>query len=342
MLAHTNAGRPARQGRIAIELPLRYLTPPMNTHLAPLWLSDPAWQAMDATARGFHTQLLLLAARRRPAGTIPDDDKLMRRWLGIPQKTAKLNEAQASKAWTRAFSEQGMPGVAVEAIAQANETGDRPDAVDPDALTVWLWENRWKPMVLAGWERIDQAAIDLDPRMEKVAGGWFNATAFHLSREVPGEGLATAVPAAPARKSRKKVVVVAPWVEHLGIDGDAANEGLASLHVKINAWRDPAAVLSKWRADVDEAAKKTMWDIGVMCLVGQDASATEKSKARGVLGKYIKQYGEEAVGKAVSSLAMRSLPPADAVAFLQGVLRVADEGTPAQRAARQKRAGLCL
>lgn len=314
----------------------------MNTHLAPLWLSDPAWQAMDATARGFHSQLLLLAARRRPAGTLPDDDKLMRRWLGIPQKAATIKEDKIPQSWGKAFSGQGLPAVVIGTIAQINEVGEDPALIDPDALTIWLWENRWKPMVLAGWERIDAEAIERDPRMEKMAGGWFNSTAFHLSREVPGEATISTVPAAPARKSKKKTIIVAPWVDQLGANGDAANEGLVSLQVKNDGWRDTKAVLSRWRADVDEAAKKTMWDIGVMCLVGPEASSTEKSKARGVLGKYIKQYGEEAVGKAVSSLAMRSLPPADAVAFLQGVLRQADEGTPAQRAARQKRAGLCL
>lgn len=324
---------------------VRYLARPMTLPIAPLWLSDPAWLAMDATARGFHAQLLLLAARRKPAGTLPDDDLIWRKWLGLPIKTARIKEAQLPKAWMRVCGDQGMPGVLLGAMAQIMEGSGTPEAFEPDILTDWLWQTRWKPMILASWERVDEQRVADDASLKPALGGWTHPLAIAMARGVVNSVEASTITpqAKPGRKPKKtSVPPPADWETQLDVNGEAANGGLRHLDLSVDDLRDPKTVLAKWRPDIDSESRKSMWEMGVDCLVGVKASSAEKGKARGILGKYIKQYGEEAVAKAVGQMAVRSVPPADAISFLQGVLRQAEEGSPAQQAARQKRASLNL
>lgn len=322
-----------------------YLARPMTSLIAPLWLSDPSWLAMDATARGFHTQLLLLAARRKPAGTLPDDDLLWRKWLGLPIKIASVKEAQLPKAWLKACGDQGMPGVLLDAMSHIIEGHSAPGSMEPDVLMDWLWTTRWKPMILAAWERVDETRVGADPRLNTALGGWIHPLAVAMARGngAEMETLQATAASKPTRKPKKGALPPpSSWDTQLDVHGEAANAGLRHLDLSVEDLRDPKTVLAKWRPDIDSDSRKSMWEMGVDCLVGVKASSAEKGKARGILGKYIKQYGEEAVAKAVGQMAVRSVPPADAISFLQGVLRQADEGSPAQQAARQKRASLNL
>ena len=297
---------------------------------------------MDATARGFHAQLLLLAARRKPAGTLPDDDLLWRKWLGLPVKVSPLKETQLSKAWMKACSEQGMPGVLLGAMQQLIETDTAADTVEPDTLADWLWVHRWKPMVLSAWERIDEDRIHADPRLAPVAGGWFNPIALSMAAGSAPEATLAPPATKKTRKGAKQAPPPASWAQQLDATGEAANGGLSYLDGTSVNLHDPKVVLARWRPEVDTNSRKGMWEMGVSCLVGANASETEKAKARSVLGKHIKNYGEEAVAKAVGQMAVRAVAPADAIAFLLGLLRQAEEGSSAQQAARNKRANLNL
>ena len=313
---------------------------PMNTSIAPYWLSDPAWLAMDATSRGMHAQLLLVAARRKPAGSLPDDDVQIRRWLGLPTKKAATSPAQTKKAWDKLLPHEISTLLAgVLSNSQSIHSGE-----DPDLLTLWLWENHWKPVVMGAWQRIDEDLIEQFPHLAKQEGGWYqpiahslaDASAFAAPTVQPTAGTTKAV-----RKKSSKTTSL-HWDAQLDVSGQAANQGLEQGGFNLDMLMDQAQVLARWRPEMGEASRKSMWDVGVDCLAGVGASDVEKAKARGILGKHIKQYGEETVAKAVGSMAMRSIPPADAVAFLQGMLRQETEGSTAERAAREKRANLCL
>lgn len=335
MLAHPSAGGDGRQGRIATEAVVRYLLSLMNTSIAPLWLSDPAWLAMDATSRGFHAQLILVAARRKPAGALPDDDTQIRKWLGLPTKSpaqgknrkslAKLPEGALATFLSGALNAPGMV-----------EMGD-----DPDRLSLFLWEHYWKPAVMSAWQKIDADLIDEHPNLEKQAGGWYNAIAHAISNGGASTESAKPAPARKAKRSKSKEITLS-WGSQLDITSEPANQGLVHGGFSLAALMDSKEVLSRWFPEAEEASRKSMWEIGVDCLAGANASPNEKQKARGLLGKHIKQYGEGPVAKAVATLAMRSMAPVDAASFLAGILRNEVEGSSAERAAREKRATVCL
>ena len=306
-----------------------------------MWLSDPAWLAMDATARGFHVQLLLLAARRRPAGTLPDDDLLWRRYLGLPTKIKPVKTTQTSM-WAKTVSETGLPDIFLSTLRQLMESDTKvPVPCDPDDLALWLWQYRWKPMVLAGWEKIDAGMVEIDYRLAGVEGGWLSRLSKTLSKDTVENAIQTANPTTrkPGLSARMDAT---HWGNQVAQSGDAANAGLLHLTTELGVLRNVDSVLAKWRAETTQETRQTLWDVGVGCLAGTTSTSTQQRNARSILGKHIKQYGEEVVAKAVARMAMRTMPPADAVSFLQGLLKQETEGSVAEQNARKKRSSLCL
>lgn len=311
-----------------------YLLPPMNASLPTLWLSDPAWMAMDPTCRGLHAQLVLVAAKRKPAGCLPDDDLRLRKWLSLPLPSSSRKVRKRASAGPLTLA--GL----VDAQLEGREPGQD---LDRDHILDWLWNEHWKPAIFEAWQKIDDALVESRPELASQKGGWFSPLAKAIASGVADQPAAPAKTARRTRGATPKAAAQLPWPKGVGAFGEAANEGLEVSGFSSSPLLDSGQVLPRWREEVDQAARKTMWDVGVDCLAGVKASPAEKSKARGILGKYIKQYGEAAVAKGISTLAMRSIPPADAIAFLQGVLRQETEGgSEAEQKARSKRATVCL
>ena len=322
----------------------------MNTPLAASWLADPAWLGMEPTARGFHAQLLLLAAQQKKhPGCLPDKDLQWRKWLGLPLKTPESDTPALPKQWAKAFSTTPFPDALVH-LTQAQVEGEEPDIFAMEQVLSWLWEHRWKPSILASWQKIDATLIEQHPEWAELEGYWFHPLALRMSApdkvfeviaEVKPKGAKSAKKT--ARSSSKRVVVaIEHWNDQIDISGEAANEGLIQLDGDYEGWRDPDIVMSKWFTAIDQETRKSLWEVGVTCLVGPNPLPKDERNARSVLGKHIKKYGEEKVAKAISSLSVRSIPPADAVAFLQGVLRAEEEGSVAEQTARSRRATVAL
>lgn len=288
---------------------------------------------MDHASRGLHTQLILMAARRKPLGTLPDDDVKLRKWLGIPASpTAKAKKTKPST--------DGEIGSILHGLL---ENGGSPEKdTDPQSLTIWLWETLWKPSILSSWEKVDEALVERYPHTAKEMGGWFHPIAYAMAEGVAAP--AQTINQSSTKKTTKKSVKSAPiiWDKQLDSTGHVANQGLEVSEFGLENLMDAKKVLARWRPEMADESRKNMWEVGVDCLVGAAANYNEKAKARSILGKHIKQYGEEAVAKAVGAMAMRSVPPADAISFLQGLLKQETEGSSAERAAREKRASLCL
>jgi uncharacterized protein YdaU (DUF1376 family) len=62
------------------------------------WLGDDKVLAMDWDARAMHMHLMCIAWQQTPPCTLPDDDDMIRRWLGNPKKW-KLLKNQILSAW---------------------------------------------------------------------------------------------------------------------------------------------------------------------------------------------------------------------------------------------------
>lgn len=312
------------------------------------WAGDPAWASMDATARGFHAQLLLMAAQRRPAGTLPADDKTWRKWLGVPSASCVPPAALADPALARALLKSAQGEAIVAALGPwwvaVGETPAPATAhMGLDGWMAHLWVHRWRPMLETAWRRIDADLLAERPDLSGAEGGWFHPVAEALAL---GAAPAT-LPVAKAKRSvvprtKKGMAPVLLQANATGLDGEAANDGLMAVGGDRGGWRDRDQVLLRWRVPLERSAQHALWEVGVACLTGTGASPSEKQQARGMIGKLIKLHGEEAVAAAVGTLSMRPLPPADAVAFLQGVLRTSEEGSEAEQKARSKRARVAL
>jgi hypothetical protein len=62
------------------------------------WLGDDKVLAMDWDARAMHMHLMCIAWQQTPPCTLPDDDAIIRRWLGNPKKWVYLKN-QIFSAW---------------------------------------------------------------------------------------------------------------------------------------------------------------------------------------------------------------------------------------------------
>lgn len=325
----------------------------MTNLLAASWLADPAWLGMDPTARGFQAQLLLLAAQQKKhPGCLPDKDLQWRKWLGLPLKTPDSETPALPKQWAKAFSGTIFPDALVH-LTQAQVEGEEPDIFSMEQVLSWLWENRWKPSILISWQKIDLQMIADHPEWEGLEGYWFHPLALKMAMPDPvilthsdlslktkkGKASSKTEKTTPRKKT---VIPMGQWHAQIDLNAEAANEGLMQLDADYDVWRDPDLVMSKWFADIDQETRKSLWDVGVSCLVGPHPTPKEERNARQIIGKHIKQYGEEKVAKAISSMSLRPIPPADAVAFLKGLLRVEDEGSEAEQKARSRRATVAL
>lgn len=321
------------------------------------WLSDPAWLAMDATARGLHTQLLLVAARRRPTGVLPDDDAAWRKWLGLPSvakaaKSGPLPDVLPVPAKRKAKSgaaPTGLPDALVSAWEAAAE--GQPEALDAlgkgaDAWVEHLWLTHWKPQVLAAWRLIDAELVAEEPRLAGHEGGWWHPDAARLAGVGDARATADAAPARGAKKGKKPVRTGVPPLPGVGGTGavPGATEPLGDpaepLGGSTDALREYERVLAAWRTPVPLEQRASLWDLGVQALIG--GGAMKEREARSFLGHLINKYGEKAVAEGVAELTRRAVAPAESSSFLKKMLERAKEGSAAEQKARGQRAGVAL
>lgn len=271
---------------------------------------------MDASARGFHTQLLLIAAQRRPAGTLPTDEAQWRRWVGLPESDGEENETEGS---VMALMQQslGPPSLALALQAPSGQWRSH-----QGRWLEHLWHSRWKPMLMEAWAVVDAELVAEHPHLRGAEGQYFCPLALALgqvalpSREVVTGTQAPVIPSAPvkkARASRKKTT--AP--------SDPLLAQLLALSPDIGPLHDTRHVLKCFQTVPLPEQRQTLWDLAVRVLA---QSPEEARQVRSYLGKLITQYGEQSVAKAVGEVSVKAIAPADAKAYLMGVLRTEAAG----------------
>jgi hypothetical protein len=364
------------------------------------WMRDPAWPAMDPTAQGFHTRLLLLAAGRRPRGVLPDDDRQWRRWLGLPPAGAALHVEGMDKVWeaggllVEPLEEASVPKGGKTKTAKAAR--NKKTIAVPETLAAvleaawedraprgvarrsyegwldWLWTERWRPQIQAAWVRVDAALLADYPGLASSEGQWFHPLALRLGQETnaasssrrvtesprvrlssspsdasikkPGRGVGqskvqpSAGASAPLARQRLEEQ---PWNHWVDQDSRLSLPALDLVYLDLAPLLQHEQVWRAWQPPLTTPDRKTLWEVGVSCLA-TGITPPERRAARDQLGKLIAQYGEAPVGAAVAKLALRPLAPADALPFLVGMLRNQDDGTPAERKARERRTQVAL
>ena len=286
----------------------------MIASLAPLWLSDPAWCAMDPTARGFHTHLVLLAARQ--GGEISDDESQWRQWLGI---------APAAPSGQSVTSAVVLAGLESPTLSRTELLGSQQHLLER------LWEERWLPMVRQAWKPTRKGFLTCDAAQALASGEPKTAST-----------VAAPVPAAPNRKRVKRKapvnVSMLPLEQILGAIGPIG-EGQRVLRPLSERLMDPAQALVLWHLPVSRAQRLSVWSVGLAVLT---RAPGEESANRSFLATLIRQYGERKVSAAVGELSGRSTQPADPRSFLRSLLRRDTEGTPGAQQARERRANIPL
>lgn len=310
-------------------------------------LADPAWLTMDATARGYHIQLLLVAAQRTPAGTLPGHEATLRRYLGLGSARVKaVAPSQQPQALAKFVNETTSP-LAGLLGAWWLAAEDRPAPIEAEhqaeAWAEHLWLTRWRPMVMEGWQEVDDTLIAQFPYLERARGGYYSAVAAGLA-SVGSLALATGPVAGKGAKKTKNQKRSPGQSGSLTQTRPNPFEDPALLvqgH-DVSRWHDEKEVFSRWQLPMDDNAKRSLWDLGVAALTGPEATTTDKSRAKALLGKLIRLHGEAKVGEAVGALAIRAVPVADASAFLSAMLRNKEEGSPLEQKARAQRARVAL
>lgn len=322
------------------------LLPP--TH-ATTWLADPAWLAMDATARGMHTQLMLIAAQAPVPGVLADDENLWRRWLGIP------GSKRAAAVATASSFVDALPAALLATLEEAFAQEDRWQTPAAQAkLLSHTWDTRWKPMLDRAWPRIEKEMVAQHPHLQPHLHQRYNAlsaglalgtqTAAHTSDQasvLAGARVeATAMPTTKKvrRKALPAIDLTMPMEQLADVYG-VHGEATMLLNFDLSAWRDPAALLPKWRVPVSSQRRRMLWDVGVTLLMRKPG---EEAGIRIFIGKLCREFGEDRVAAAIGDLSVRQTVPADPKSFLRGILRRQTEGSEAAQQARTHRASVPL
>ena len=335
----------------------------INVSFTPLkdWNSLPEWKAMDPTLKGFFSQLLLIASFNKPVGYIPDDDKMWRKWLGIPNKTFdeqdyedfNVNQNDVAKTIKKYFDSDtsksvGISSAMLDALESIWDEDDsffkkRNARLSYDSWINYLWIYQWKPALENCLVKID---VKLRIQFEEFEGyeGYF----FPLAYSMANIGKEVAVihknkePAKKnTRKKGKKVSLPLPnilEVEAFTMD-DIGHDGLLWLNNDNSPLTDLNKVLRLWRTPISPQKRKNIWEIGVSCL---ESSPSNYGKARAFLGKMIKKFSEEKVARTVAELARRPSMGLDPYALFTTIINSYEQGTLKEQKARAERATVAL
>ncbi len=304
-------------------------------------LADPSWLAMDPTAKGYHIQLLLVAAQRTPAGTLPGTETTLRRYLGMGSaKIKKVPEAKISKNLEEYLQNDtsnlaALLGAWWVAAEEAPPIEDAQHQVE--AWQEHLWEHRWRPMVMEAWEIIDDNLIKQKPHLAKAKGGFYNHIAENLAN-ITQQSTPISTVKKTGSKSKKGTHRIST-----GSDINAFDDPkILVMGHDLDRWHDEREVFSKWLLPLDENSKRSLWEVGVMAMAGPNSTVGDRTRAKTLLGKLVKTHGEAKVAEAIGVLSVRAVPVADAGAFLAAMLRNKEEGTPQEQKARSQRAHVAL
>jgi len=293
--------------------------------LSSLWLSDPLWQAMDPTTRGFHAQLVLLALRQ--GGGLPDDERLWRQWLSLPM---------AGEAPSTRLPEEMLASLAILDASQ----GRQPAGEYAQALEHY-WTHSWRPQLYQAWPigKDGLRRCDLVSRLLAEHG----RPPVSLADPAPASSPPEKPKKARAKPKAKSKALPLPALTQMNWDLLATTalvraEGIGSLVPLSDKLLDVDQIKARWHLPANRSTRLNLWSVGLSVL----GNAEESNKNRTFMASLIRRYGENKVAAAIGEISARSIPPADPRSFLLGILRRETEGSAGAQRARENRAGLPL
>lgn len=336
----------------------------INVSFTPLkdWNSNPEWKSMDPTLKGFFSQLLLVASFNKPAGYLPDDDKLWRKWLNLPVKTFDdndydkfdVNQSDVAKTIKKYFDENTTKNIgisssmleALESIWDEDDTSQskkRNARISYDSWINYLWIYQWKPALEKCFVKID---VKLRIQFEEFEGyeGFFFPLAYSMSNIGKGIKVEKTEQIKKPQKTRKKGAKTSLALPNiLEIEAftrdDIGYDGILWLNNDNTSLSDFSKVIKAWRTPLSSDKRKNIWDIGVSCL---EDSPSNYPKARRFLGKMIKDFSEEKVARTVAEMARSPTMALQPYAIFRTIINGYDKGTIGEQKARASRVTVAL
>lgn len=321
------------------------------------WNSSSEWKSMDSTTKGLFSQLLLVASFNKPAGYLPDDDKLWRKWLNIPSPTLDENdydeyqpdEKEVAKTIKKYFDNNKTSGIsasmldALESIWETeHSTKEKRNArFSYDSWINYLWVYQWKPALLNALVKID---VKVRMQFDELEGyeGYF----FPIAYSMANMGSSTLKVVAKekkktTRKKGKKASLPLPNIfEAESLDyNDIGHDGILWINTDSSPLHDLAKVMRVWRTPINSESRQSIWTVGVSQL---ESSISNHPKAKRFLGLMVKNHGEAKVVKTIADMS-RSLNGAyDPYALFTKIITSYDQGTIGEQKARAQRATVSL
>lgn len=281
-------------------------------HPLSLIMADPGFQGLDPICRGFHATLLAAACHKKPGvplGAISGHDPSLRKLLGIPLR--------------RELGNAGDPPLLAAMLAQ---TGDERHPDGFSSAGAWIdhqWRNTWKPALMECWTVIDEAAAEENPAFRRHIGYWFH----------PLPAMITSATPATTRTDSPEMVATDE-------DGEKAAR-ILNPEPDWSVWANPETVIRAWNSLESARQKRDMWKNGAS-LIARAETPAEMGRARGIIGKWVGQYGEIPVAHALIELNRKNPAPADPVAFVSKLLSGAGTKAGKVEAARKQRSGVAI
>lgn len=300
----------------------------MKNIISSQWQSNPAWQSMDMTAKGFHTQLVLIACENK--GKIPYDDHLWRQWLHIPQaEQGQTPISQGFPAVLIPWIKEGAPG-RLEALGGA------------EMLTEYYWSNRWLPMILSAWYEIEPGLLTCEQVQLLLKQSYLETEEKEDSptSTKKTKNIIKKEPQVKKTKNKQKIQIQSYRIEDLvspvyGVQKHA-KPFLIPLNLKILSSED---VLAKWHNPIKRKERLDLWSMGEQLL---NSAGSNSQSNRSFIASMIKQFGENQVLVALNNMAKRNTIPADPRALLRGILMKQNKTSLNIQHARNQRTNTAL
>lgn len=279
------------------------------------WNSDQNWVLLDATSKGFFTQIVLLSSQSRPFGHFSSDEKKLKRLLGLPSRVFDIEDykelifddkKEISKTIKKYFDENSnrfnLPvGLleSLESMMGENELviEDRKLFQHYDLWINFLWEYKWKPALSTLMLTID-AELTLEfPELNDKIGDYFIPIAYNLGEASSNNSKKTVIETKKVKKAVSKNKALPFIVEEnayfdLSCDHEIKEEGLFLIELNLLKSFDFKNSYKCFTRPLSEKDKNTIWDLGVS-LISNSQDEEDIKKANKIMSKAIKEYGRE-------------------------------------------------
>lgn len=311
------------------------------------WHSDKNWNLLDATAKGFFAQIVLVASQTKPYGHFPSDEKKLKRLLGLPSKVFEKSDYDSyvagdndiSRALKKYFDEKsdrfnissGMLEVIEYSIDKQNlNISNEQIFRSYEAWLNYLWEHKWKPALSDLIFTIDaELTVEFPELCEKI-GDYFVPIAYNIGMVHNNQTKEVQLKSEKTKKTRtkkKEVIFIEPeklYLEYTS-DFELSEDGLPFTLLDIEKHFNFKNVFKAFTVPLSEKEKHTIWDLGISLISGGSSNEQVTRKMQAVMAKALKEFGRDALMEAITKMSLIKEKQLNPQAYFFKLLRISRE-----------------